>query len=215
MSAMKNAPDMVGHIGLRLRLVFSHGNREISGIAPPEGSLPPGDAWQLVGVLPAEATPGDAPRPVDPGGVPVGSKHSEPIELTLDRDEAEGYYLNLTSPQPSLFALLRCQEVASATAVHQSDGIPDAEAVTASYSEAARWMDGGMVVVRTPLPQPLLPWIAEFAQHHFPVEGKRKRGGFRPSFLSRQEFGAVARSAREEKADDALAGAASGSGDGR
>ncbi|HZH06785.1 MAG TPA: DUF3305 domain-containing protein [Lautropia sp.] len=118
--------------------------------------------------------------------------------LTLDRDEAEGYYLNLTSPQPSLFVLLREQQVGSATDARSPSGFPAAEAVTASYSEAARWMDGGMVVVRTALPEPMLAWIAEFAQYHFKVEGKKKRGGFRPSFLTREEFGKVARSARQE-----------------
>jgi hypothetical protein len=71
--------------------------------------------------------------------------------------------------------------------------VPQAVSVTASYSEAARWMDGGMVVVRTALPEPLLAWIAEFAQHHFQVEGRKKGGKFRPSFLSRKEFGEVAR----------------------
>ena len=103
--------------------------------------------------------------------------------MTLDRDEAEGYYLNLTSPQPSLFALIRLPDVASATAAQAPAGVPEAEAITASYSEAARWMDGGMVVVRTALPEPMLAWIAEFAQYHFQAEGKKKRGKFRPSFL--------------------------------
>ena len=37
-------------------------------------------------------------------------------------------------------------------------------------------MDGGMVVIRTPLPEPMLAWIAEFAQYHFQAEGKKKRG---------------------------------------
>jgi hypothetical protein len=125
--------------------------------------------------------------------------------LTLDRDEAEGYYLNLTSPQPSLFALIRLPDVASATAAHAPTGVPEAAAITASYNEAARWMDGGMVVIRTPLPEPLLAWIAEFAQHHFQVEGKKKGGKFRPSFLSRRQFGEVARAAQEEAGQAAAA----------
>lgn len=163
--------------------------------------------WHLVGLLPEDS---------DLDGIPSGdaegtakrvsagqlSRAVVPARMTLDRDEAEGYYLNLTSPQPSLFVLLRQQEVASASAARGHWGIPEAEAVTASYSEAARWMDGGMVVVRTALPEPMLAWIAEFAQYHFKVEGKKKRGGFRPSFLSREEFGKVARTAREEAGKD-------------
>jgi hypothetical protein len=167
--------------------------------------------WHLVGVLPEvlpeEPLPDGLPEqalPEDVERLLLMPSTGHPrrlyvsVQLTLDRDEAEGYYLNLTSPQPSLFVLLGQQDVASATAGRGHSGSPQAEAVTASYSEAARWMDGGMVVVRTALPEPMLAWIAEFAQYHFQVEGKRKRGGFRPSFLTRQEFGSVARDALKE-----------------
>ena len=183
---MDSPSTMLGHVALRLRLVYE---------AVPGTDIP---GWDFVAVLPEDASPDDRPEESSHGHVGRCRFATDPIELTLDRDEAEGYYLNLTSPQPSLFALIRLPDVASATAAHAPEGVPQAEAITASYSEAARWMDGGMVVVRTPLPVPLLAWIAEFAQHHFQVDGKKKRGKFRPSFLSRQEFGEVARSARED-----------------
>jgi len=223
-----SARSMVGHVALRVRLVYEvvpvrfaegAGSGDFPRCADSETSvqadvcaaispLPaygtdvPG--WDLVGLLPEDVSLGDAGvdfgDPAGPAGASAGRQRfaTDPMELTLDRDEAEGYYLNLTSPQPSLFALIRLPDVASATAAHAPAGIPEAEAITASYNEAARWMDGGMVVIRTALPEPLLAWIAEFAQHHFQVQGRKKGGKFRPSFLSRQQFADVSRAAQEE-----------------
>ena len=183
---MSDSPEtMLGHVALRLRLVYESSE-------PVSGKFARSDVpgWELVGILPEDA----------PDGILAESgRHvTAPMVLTLDRDEAEGYYLNLTSPQPSLFALLRVSDVASATASQASAAAPEAVAITASYSEAARWMDGGMVVVRASLPDPLPAWIAEFAQYHFQVEGRKKRGKYRPSFLSRQEFGEEAKAALHE-----------------
>jgi hypothetical protein len=192
--AMMDSPtSMLGHVELRLRLVY-----ESVGDRPPDSDIP---GWRFIGLLPEDVTDPDAP------GLPQAEQPedlrrrfvTEPMGLTLSRDEAEGYYLNLTSSQPSLFALLRLDDVAAATASRAPDGVPQAVAITASYNEGARWMDGGMVVVRTPLPEPLLAWIAEFAQHHFKVEErKKKRAKIRPSFLSRKEFGEVARAERDQ-----------------
>ena len=198
---MDSSPSMLGHVELRLRLVY-----ESVGERPADSDIP---GWLFIGLLPEDVTDPDSP------GLPLPEHPedlrrrvvTEPIGLTLDRDEAEGYYLNLTSSQPSLFALLRLDDVSAATASRAPAEAPQAVAVTVSYNESARWMDGGMVVVRTPLPEPLLAWIAEFAQHHFKVEErKKKRANIRPSFLSRKEFGDVARAERElapPTADDA------------
>ncbi len=184
---------MLSHVALSLRLVYERRDGD-SGrrAAQAEGGDPAG-AWELTGILPVEGEP-------DAGSDTDGARRhvTGPMVLTLDRDEADGYYLNLTSPQPSVFALLRQGDVASATPSVTAREIPQAVAITASYSEAARWMDGGMVVVRTLLPQPLQAWIAEFAQYHFPIEGPKKRGKYRPSFLSRQEFGDKAKAAMRD-----------------
>ncbi len=163
--------------------------------------------WRLVDLLPEDIA--EAPSGV---GEDASANNKQacfvtaPITLSLNRDEAEGYYLNLTSPQPSLFALIRLPDVGAATAAQATSGVPEAEAITVSYSEAARWMDGGMVVIRTPVPEPMLAWIAEFAQYHFQAEGKKKRGKFRPSFLSRQQFGEVAKAEKQEASLAAVVG---------
>ena len=167
--------------------------------------------WALVGLLPEDVSAGPVDESTDLSADGAGLRAtdspqraagvriaSEAVELTLDRDEADGYYLNLTSPEPSLFVLLRLPDVASATAAHTTEGPPQAVSVTASYSEAARWMDGGMVVVRTVLPEPFLAWIAEFAEHHFQLEERKKPGRNRPSFQSRQQFGEQSKAALRE-----------------
>ena len=191
---------MHGHVALRLRLVY-----QSSGSVPSRSDVP---GWELVGVLPEDAADDAAESaPEDFGAEPAGAAEAArnrrrllapPVTLTLDRDEVEGYYLNLTSPEPSLFALLRVSDVASATASRAAAGLPETVAVTVSYAEAARWMDGGMVVIRTPLPGPLPAWIAEFTQYHWPAEGPKKRGKYRPSFLSRQDFGEKSNAALQE-----------------
>jgi hypothetical protein len=182
---------MHGHIALGLRLVYEADPAMDQAHA----------AWTLVGILPDVQFP-ESLESLESAAAGGGGRRrsvTQAVGLTLDRDEAEGYYLNLTSPQPSLFVLLRQTDV-SAAAMAPAPGpgaLPEAEAVTASYNEAARWMDGGMVVIRTALPAPMLAWIAEFAQHHYPAEGK-KRGKFRPSFLTRRQFGEAAKAAHEE-----------------
>jgi hypothetical protein len=198
LAMMDSTTSMLGQVELRLRLVY-----ESVGPGPSDSDIP---GWRFIGLLPEDVTDPDAP------GLPVPEHQddldrrfvTEPIGLTLNRDEAEGYYLNLTSSQPSLFALLRLDDVAAATASHAPADVPQAVSVTVSYNESARWMDGGMFVVRTPLPEPMLAWIAEFAQHHFKVEErKKKRAKIRPSFLSRAEFGEVAKAEQARGSIDA------------
>ena len=86
-------------------------------------------------------------------------------ELKLRRDEAEGYYLNITAPQPKVFVLWR-----------RNDGEDFARPrlLTVSFNEGARWMDGGETVDGVALPPELLPWIAEFVEQHYRPEPKKK-----------------------------------------
>ena len=85
--------------------------------------------------------------------------------IRLHRDEAEGYHMNITSPQPKVFILWRMQEDVARPAL-----------VTVSYHEGARWMDSGERVDGVLLPPELLPWIGEFTDRHYvPQPEKPKR----------------------------------------
>ena len=87
------------------------------------------------------------------------------FRLALRIDEAEGYFLNITSPQPKLFVLWRKDE---------EDEIARPRHITASFNEGARWMDGGAAVDGVALPVDLLPWISEFVERHYKPEPKKK-----------------------------------------
>lgn len=85
------------------------------------------------------------------------------LTIRLQRDEAEGYYYNITSPHPKVFVLWRMRE-----------GIARPEQLSVSYHEGARWMDAEETVDGVPLPPDLLPWIAEFAAEHYRPEPRKK-----------------------------------------
>src|SRR5512141_3497046 len=85
--------------------------------------------WQVAGALPDVG--GEARVIVDTGGVLC--KVYPGFEVTLFPDEAEGYFLNVTSEAPSVFVAVRKDE---------ATGEPYPFQATLSYNEAARWMDG-------------------------------------------------------------------------
>lgn len=85
------------------------------------------------------------------------------LQLRLLRDEAEGYYLNLTSPAPKVFVLWRMAGEAARP-----------EFVTVSYNEGTRWADSGENVDGVPLPSELLPWMGEFVEQNYHPEPRKK-----------------------------------------
>lgn len=84
--------------------------------------------------------------------------------IKLQRDEAEGYYLNISSPQPKVFILWR---------MHDDGARP--VFITVSYNEGARWADSGENVDGVPLPVELLSWMGEFVVRHYRPEPKKKK----------------------------------------
>ena len=111
---------------------------------------------------------------------------SEPLAIELFPDEAQGYYLNVTSGEPSIMVKWRLPEDESGVVGEAGEPLP--LAVTLSYDEAGRWMDGGERVDRVPMPGAMAEWLSEFVRLHWKPEEKRKRRGPRPSFMSRDEF---------------------------
>jgi hypothetical protein len=84
--------------------------------------------------------------------------------VRLFRDEAEGYFLNITSAQPKVFVLWRMQ-----------NDIARPERATVSYHEGARWMDSDEKVDAVPLPPELLPAMSEFVARHYRPEVKKPK----------------------------------------
>ncbi|WP_025916252.1 DUF3305 domain-containing protein [Herminiimonas sp. CN] len=93
--------------------------------------------------------------------------------IKLFSDEGEGYYLNLSSAVPCWFIMWRIEQIGA-----QEVAVP--KAVTLSYNEAARLMDGGEQVETLPASAAIIERLSMFTQQHYQSEVKRKRK--KPSF---------------------------------
>jgi hypothetical protein len=121
------------------------------------------EKWGPIGVLADSSEPGSPPRVLRQDG--QGAQWLHPgFKLELFHDEAEGYYLNLRSPQPYVFVNWL-----------EEDGMGVPKLVTVSYNEAARQMDGGAQVDGVPMPAEWIPWLAEYVERHYRPEPKKKR----------------------------------------
>jgi hypothetical protein len=116
--------------------------------------------WEPWGVLPNEEQ--GEPRLLvdDPGS----SQWLHPgFVLQLHRDEAEGYYLNVSGPAPSVFVLWRMDE-ARALPLE----------VTVSSEEAGRWLDGGHSVDRVAMPAEIFAWVGDYVERNYRPEPKKR-----------------------------------------
>jgi hypothetical protein len=118
------------------------------------------EVWELAGVLP-EATGGEARKIVEAGGVVQWLYPSLPV--ALHRDEAEGYYLNVSTSEPRVFVMWRMEE---------GRAVP--QYVTLSYAEASRWMDGGEQVDSVPMPAELYAWVGEYVEQNYRPEPQKR-----------------------------------------
>lgn len=134
------------------------------------------EKWEVKGVVRDIDPPGSSERMIV-NGERVTQFLFPGIQLRLERAEAEGYYLNLTSPQPKVFVLWR-----------MSDDIARPALLTVSYNEGTRWTDSGENVDGVALPPELVPWIAEFAAEHYRPEPRKK-----PRYASSKDKGVASR----------------------
>ena len=89
------------------------------------------------------------------------------FEFELHPTEAEGYFLNITSPDPRVFVMWR----------HFDDAkMPPVRPVllTVSYNEAARFMDGGEQVDGVPMLPEIASAMRAFIAVHYKPEPRRK-----------------------------------------
>ncbi len=125
--------------------------------------------WLLAEVLPQMASFGSEPRC-------LRQTDDEALwiypawQLELFTDDAEGYWLNLTSPTPSIFVMWRLQE---------DDGqAPRAvpQALSLSYHDAGRWLDAQETVDNVPAPAEVVAQMRAFTEaFHVPEVKKRQR----------------------------------------
>ena len=87
--------------------------------------------------------------------------------LELFRDQAEGYYLNLSSGAPVWFVVWRIDDA------DPSRAWP--ETVSLSYNEAGRWLDAQERVDNVPLAPELAAWLQAYTDEHYRPEPKQRR----------------------------------------
>lgn len=124
------------------------------------------ERWEPVAVLAADGAGASAPERIadgEPGTRWRFAGHA----LELHRTEAEGYFLNVTAPEPKVFVMWRTAD---------ADVVPPVrpEVVTVSYNEAARMLDGGERVDAVPMPPEVRAWLEPFVTEHYKPEPRRK-----------------------------------------
>jgi Protein of unknown function (DUF3305) len=98
----------------------------------------------------------------------------------LFADDAEGYYLNVTTDAPCWFVLWRMEEEAGIT----DEPIAKPEMVSLSYHDAGRWLDAQETVEQVPLPPEVVAWLQAFVDEHHVNEAKKRK---RPESFKRLE----------------------------
>ena len=90
--------------------------------------------------------------------------------VVLFPDDAEGYWLNATSPTPCYFVMWRLID-----AEDGSEPVAVPQAVSLSYHDAGRWLDAQETVETSVAPAEVVAWMREFAEQHFVPEPKRRQ----------------------------------------
>ncbi len=115
--------------------------------------------WELASVMPVD----EPLQPLATDNLLVRG----PFDVTLFKDDAQGYRLNADSPAPCWFVMWRMES---------GDEHPDVQAVSLSYHDAGRWLDSQERVDQVPAPQEVVLTIREFADaHDIPDVKRRKR----------------------------------------
>jgi hypothetical protein len=124
--------------------------------------------WELFGVVPGHVGSGCSLL-LEQGEVKQWLHAGFSIEL--HRDEMEGYYLNVSAPEPRVFILWRME----------AEGVEEAQAhalpvhVTVSSEEAARWLDGGHSVDGAKMPPEIFAWLGDHVEKNYRPKPFEKR----------------------------------------
>lgn len=92
------------------------------------------------------------------------------LQLELFVDEAESYYHNLMSPNPSCYVVARIDEIDGSV-----DDMPVPVFVTLSFDQAHAYLEGDDQVFAVPIPPELYRWTEAFVLHYYAPEKKYKR----------------------------------------
>lgn len=120
--------------------------------------------WEPLGVL-----TGMDPQPAEPRVLVQDASVAQWLHtgftLVLHRDEAEGYYLNVSARDPRVFVLWRMDE-------ENARALP--VDVTASSEEAGRWLDAGHSVDGVAMPADVFAWVGDYVEKNYRPEPKKR-----------------------------------------
>jgi len=87
------------------------------------------------------------------------------LSVELHPDDAESYYCNLMSDNPSVFVV--CNE--------EQDGALQPSIATLSYGEATSYMETDQRVERVAMPADLYRWLEQYVLENYVPEKRKKR----------------------------------------
>jgi hypothetical protein len=122
--------------------------------------------FRIVDVVPNEDAFGGAPRVLRDDGT-LQRTLFPGFRLELYRDQAQGYFLNLSSGAPVWFVVWRVD------ADDPSRAWP--ETVSVSYEEAGRWLDAQERVDNVPLAADVAAWLQAYTDATYRPEPKKRR----------------------------------------
>jgi len=122
--------------------------------------------FRIVDVVPNEDVFGSEPRVLRDDGK-LQRTLFPGFRLELFRDQAEGYFLNLSSGAPVWFVVWRVDDD------DPSRAWP--ETVSVSYEEAGRWLDAQERVDNVPLDAELVAWLLAYTDANYRPEPKKRR----------------------------------------
>jgi hypothetical protein len=115
--------------------------------------------------------PNDLPAPQCVDQSDEGARWCFPgFPVVLFRDDAEGYFLNGTTPDPCWFVMWRMEEEACLA----DEPVARPQAVSLSYHDAGRWLDSQETVEQLPAPATVIEEMMAFAQAHYTPEPKKR-----------------------------------------
>jgi hypothetical protein len=85
------------------------------------------------------------------------------FKLQLHRDEIDGYYFNVSAPEPRVFVLWRMED---------EQALP--VQLTVSSDEAARWLDGGHSVDGVAMPPEIFAWVGAYVEANYRPEPQKR-----------------------------------------
>ena len=126
--------------------------------------------WTLADVVPHEDGFGEQPRLLLKDEREERWLHPG-FKVELFFGDAEGYYLNVTTPHPCFWVVWRMEEEAGLA----DEPIAVPQIVTLSYHDAGRWLEAQEHVEHVPAPPDVVQWLQHFVDQHHVLEAKRRQ----------------------------------------